>query len=263
MRSIRTQLVLALAVFLGMTLLARTPAIADAEDPSIAQHTRLAAFAVVLGIRGLEPSSDGLPARLSEEAKAGLKTDGFTYETFQVHSIHLEDIRTVEDRQDSYRVLGLIIFEDFAGRRAYVEFAAFYDAEDDGVNVTWASQRVREPSEPAIVWYAIDNDDLTADLLQPSSHLELLRFSQDPSARRAGATYTVVAVVMDRFPAAARPGFEAGDASVSVTELDFGGWTAGIFRTRLGPEGLASRGGLKVTGPQGRPLGQLDGWPNS
>ncbi len=237
---------------------------AKAQNPEIPLHARVASYGVILGLRGAEASPDGLPATLSAEAREALADPDFGYEGFLVHSIHVEGLALVEDTENRWRLLGLIIFEDMAQRRVYAEFAAYYDTDGTQVTIDWATARTRMPETPSIIWFVADPDEFTAEDLAPKSHAELLKLAAERSLETAPSgksSYAIYAVSMDRFPADAETMFRTSDDDARVTTFNFAGWPAAVFQSRIAAHEIGNPATYTVMTGGGDTISELTAFP--
>lgn len=270
MRQFNVSLIAAMAhVFLvcAGTFVFAAPAIAQTQQLSgdVPQHAKLASFGVVLGLRGQDASSDGLPVMLAQDVRKELVEPVFRYDGFVVSNIQIESFATIEGQEDAYRILGLVVFEDAAARRIYTEFAAYYDVTDTGVVIDWASARVRTPPDPTILWFAVDPDDLPTDNYAPPNQLTLMRLLEEhglvnpPSAGKHDVV--IIAVAMDRFALADLPVTAHGAPDLKVSTFDLGGWPSALFQGSLIVNDLNEENPLTLEFPDGRVISQIGSVP--
>lgn len=252
------------AALIFAVVLAAVAQPAKAQNPEIPLHARVASYGVILGLRSAEASPDGLPATLSSKAREALADPEFGFEGFLVHSIHVEGLARVEDTENRWRLLGLIIFEDMAQRRVYAEFAAYYDTDGTQVTIDWATARTRLPETPSIIWFVADPDEFTAADLAPKSHAELLKLAAERSLETAPSgerRYAIYAVSMDRFLADAETMFRTSDNEARVTTFNFGGWPAAVFQSRVAASAIGADETYTVLSSDGTVLSRLTKFP--
>ncbi|MEP0069917.1 hypothetical protein [Pyruvatibacter sp.] len=253
--------------FLVSGLVLTAPAIAQTQQVSgdVPQHAKLASFGVVLGLRGQSASGNGLPVKLTEDVREELVEPVFRYDGFMVSNIQIESFATIKDQNDAYRILGLVVFEDAAARRIYTEFAAYYDVTDKGVLIDWASARIRTPSQPTILWFAVDPDDLTPGSYAPPNQLTLMRLlekhgiAKPPSADRRDVA--IFAISMDRFAAGDMPVAADNAAGLEVSTFNLGGWPAALFQGQWVSANINQSRPLSLKFQDGRVISHIDSFP--
>ncbi len=230
-------IVAALCFLVSIPLL--SPGQAQERPVIVPQHAQVAGYGVVLGLRGEKPNSPAFPARLTDDATLGLKDKDFKYEGFLLHSIHVEGLNPVEGSKDTWRLLGLVVFEDLAARRVYTEFSAYYKIKSDHVSIYWAAAAARTPDEPTIAWFAIEAEKIPKNFTASSNHGQILKFAVDnslenlPKSQKIKKKYVIMAISLDRFDKDEKASFKASSSNIDVETYDFAGWPVGVFRGKM------------------------------
>jgi hypothetical protein len=212
---------------------------ATPEQGPYPRHVDLATLGTVLGMRGQTASENGLPVRLSSGVAMQLVEADFRYESFFLQQILINKYATINGQPGSWRVQGMLVFEDVAGRRAYAQYSTYYRVLDDGIEITRAAARALTPTKPTVVWFALRQENLPTGVLTPENHAELIKLAATQSLTTVPSdvdSYVIFAMSMDRFADSEQMTFESDISGVETTLVNLGGWPVGIFTGRLDPD---------------------------
>lgn len=219
------------------------PTFADAQDEIETQtyppHVDLATLGTVLGLRGLTASEQGLPVKFAPEVLELLTDPVFQYENFLLNTFIINGYATIRDEPDTWHAYGVLVFEDVGGRRAYTQFSTYYRVQQSGLEIYRASARPITPGAPTFAWFAMHEDDVSAEMLAPENHAYLVSLAGKNSLVTVPSDmddYVVFALSMDRFSDRQEVRFESRDDALSIETLNLGGWPVGIFSGRINPD---------------------------
>ncbi len=225
---------------------------AEAESGPYPRHVDLATLGTVLGMRGQTASENGLPVRFASSDVASLLVEPeFKYEGFFLHQILISKIATIAGQPDSWRVGGVLVFEDAAGRRAYAQYSTYYRVLNDGIEITRTVARAFTPTEPTIVWFAVRQEDVPREMLTPENHAELIKLAATQSLERVPLNaddYVVFALSMDRIAPSEQMAFGTDLTDMEVTSVNLGGWPVGIFAGQFDPDEIDGKLSAKLVG---------------
>lgn len=225
---------------------------AEPEPQTYPRHADLATLGTVLGMRGQQSAERGLPVYFaSSDVAARLVETDFRYEGFFLHQILISKVATITGQPDSWRVQGLLVFEDMASRRAYAQYSTYYRVVNDGIEITRTVARAFTPTEPTIIWFALHQGDVPESMLEPESHAELIKLAATQSLRMVPANaddFVIFALSMDRFSPTEKFSLHAEGQSLEMSTVNLGGWPVGIFTGHLDPKEVAGRLSVNLVG---------------
>lgn len=237
-----------LGVLLAVCIYPVSVSAAEAEQPAYPRHVDLVTLGTVLGMRGQTASERGLPVRFASADVASVLIDPeFRYEGFYLHRILISKVATIAGQTDSWRVQGLLVFEDVAGRRAYAQYSTYYRLLSEGIEITRAAAKAFTPPEPTIVWFAVRQKDVMAGMLEPENHAELIKLAATRSLTNVPSVtedYAVFALSMDRFASSEQMTFQSSVQGLEIGRANLGGWPVGVYTGRFDPNEIGGK--LKV-----------------
>ncbi len=223
----------------------------EAQQTPYPRHVDLATLGTVLGMRGQSASERGLPVRFSSDVQTSLVEPEFHYEGFYLHQILIGKVATINGQPGGWRVQGLLVFEDVAGRRAYAKYSTYYRVLNDGIEITRSAARAFTPPEPTIIWFALHRRDVPDDMLVPESHAELIKLAATRSLDRVPSStgdYVVFALSMDRLAPSEQMASIADMADLEIVNVNLGGWPVGVFSGQMDPSDIADKLSVKLEG---------------
>ncbi len=213
---------------------------AESEQILYPRHADLATLGTVLGMRGQTASERGLPVRFATPEMASWLVDPeFRYEEFYLHQILINKVSTITGEPDTWRVQGVLVFEDVAARRALAQYSTYYRVQENGIVITRTAAKTLTPPNPAIVWFALRKEDVEAEMLQPKSHAELIRLAATQSLATAPSEtdeYVIYVLSMDRFAASEQMVLQSDIQDLETESINLGGWPVGIFTGHIDPD---------------------------
>ena len=242
------------------------PQSVDMGSQALPSDVRLVAAAVLLRMKGVDPSS--LPGvSYQVESQAVLQEQGFAYEGFGIEGLVILGYTPHPTRSGAAegRELGaLMILRDAANRRAAVRLLAHYGLSDSGVILEQASITHLHPYRPRVEAYLVPSDRLPDHMVGQvvSSHTALHSFAANNAVTPTEAaalgyrSYDLYMFSMDRTSARAKveglvsavrngtAGFDGG-----TDMLDYNGWQVAIIQGDFDPNARSPLYGKLVHTP--------------